>query len=200
MRRQSKSILCCGNRGMEPGRMELLHRHLTRFIAIDVLLLIVLLATMNTSGSASILVFYMLLGLVLIPLGIVSVISMLRRSSGGINLGIASLGFTGAAFLLLGVLGGISYLTGESKELLLPAVLILLGASTLKKIPTMKNPSYDMWYRGANNSQLSGNEFEQEVLATCPSCHSVLAVFPNQLTINDKCPNCSEGLVYSEEE
>nr|AIF23699.1 hypothetical protein [uncultured marine group II/III euryarchaeote SAT1000_18_B12] len=180
--------------------MELLHRHLTRFIAIDVLLLIVLLTTMNTSGSSSILVFYMLLGLVLIPLGIVSVISMLKRSSGGINLGIASLGFIGAAFLLLGVLGGISYLTGESKEILLPAVLILLGASTLKKIPTMKNPSYDMWYRGANNSQLSGNEFEQEVLATCPSCHSVLAVFPNQLTINDKCPNCSERLVYSEEE
>ena len=180
--------------------MELLHRHLTRFIAIDVLLLIVLLTTMNTSGSSSILVFYMLLGLVLIPLGIVSVISMLKRSSGGINLGIASLGFIGAAFLLLGVLGGISYLTGESKEILLPAVLILLGASTLKKIPTMKNPLYDMWYRGANNSQLSGNEFEQEVLATCPSCHSVLAVFPNQLTTNDKCPNCSERLVYSEEE
>ena len=185
---------------MEPSRMELLHRHLTRFIAVDVLLLIVLLITMNTSGSASIFVFYMLLGLVLIPLGIVSVISMLRRGSGGINLGIASLGLTGAAFLLLGALGGIGYLTGESKEILLPAVLILLGASTLKKIPTMKNPSYEMWYRGANSSHHSGIEFEQEVLATCPSCHSVLAVLPNQLTINDTCPNCSERLVHSEEE
>lgn len=185
---------------MEPGRMELLHRHLTRFIAVDVLLLILLLTTMNTSGSASILVFHMLLGLVLIPLGIVSVISMLRRGSGGIYLGIASLGFTGAAFLLLGALGGIGYLTGESKEILLPAVLILLGASTLKKIPTMKNPSYEMWYRGANSSHQSGIGFEQEVLATCPSCHSVLAVLPNQLTINDTCPNCSERLVHSEEE
>jgi len=185
---------------MEPGRMELLHRHLTRFIAVDVLLLILLLTTMNTSGSASIFVFYMLLGLVLIPLGIVSVISMLRRGSGGINLGIASLGLTGAAFLLLGALGGIGYLTGESKEILLPAVLILLGASTLKKIPTMKNPSYEMWYRGVNSSHQSGIEFEQEVLATCPSCHSVLAVLPNQLTINDTCPNCSERLVHSEEE
>ena len=200
MRRQSKNILCCGNRLMEPGRMELLHRHLTRFIAIDILLLIVLLTTMGTSGSASILLFYMLLGLVLIPLGIVSVISMIRRSSGGINLGIASLGFTGAAFLMLGAFGGIGYLTGESKEILLPVVLILLGSSTLKKISTMKNPSYDMWYRGAKNSQHSQNEFEQEVLATCPACHSILAVFPNQLTINDMCPNCSERLVYSEEE
>ena len=185
---------------MEPGRMELLHRHLTRFIAVDVLLLILLLTTMNTSGSASILVFHMLLGLVLIPLGIVSVISMLRRGSGGIYLGIASLGFTGAAFLLLGALGGIGYLTGESKEILLPAVLILLGASTLKKIPTMKNPSYEMWYRGTNSSHQPGIEFEQEVLATCPSCHSVLAVLPNQLSINDTCPNCSDRLVHSEEE
>ena len=187
-------------RDMEPDRMELLHRHLTRFIAIDVLLLIVLLTTMNTSGSASILVFYVLLGLVLIPLGIVSVISMLRRGAGGINLGIASLGLTGAAFLLLGALGGIGYLTGESKEILLPAVLLLLGASTLKKITTMKNPSYEMWYKGANSSQQYGTDFDQEVLATCPSCHSVLAVLPNQLTINDTCPNCSERLVYSEEE
>ena len=185
---------------MGPSRMELLHRHLTRFIAIDVVLLILLLTTMGNSGSASIFVFYMLLGLVLIPLGIVSVISMLRRSPSGINLGIASLGFTGAAFLLLGVLGGISYLTGESREILLPVVLILLGTSTLKKIPTMKNPSYDIWYRGENSSQHSRNEFEQEILATCPSCHSVLAIFPNQLTINDICPNCGERLVYSEEE
>jgi len=49
---------------MGPSRMELLHRHLTRFIAIDVVLLILLLTTMGNSGSASIFVFYMLLGLV----------------------------------------------------------------------------------------------------------------------------------------
>ena len=180
--------------------MEVLHRHLTRFIAIDIVLLVLLLATIGTSGSASILMFYMLLGLVLIPLGVVSVISMLRRAPMGISLGIASLGLTGGAFLILGALGGIGYLTGESSEILLPAVLILLGVSTLKKIKTMRNPSYDMWYMEAHNSQHSVIDYKQEILATCPTCFSVLAVYPEQLTINDTCPNCHEKLVFAEEE
>jgi len=180
--------------------MEALHRHLIRFIAIDIVLLVLLLATIGTSGSASILMFYILLGLVLIPLGVVSVISMLRRAPMGISLGIASLGLTGAAFLILGGLGGIGYLTGQSTEILLPAVLILLGVSTLKKIKTMKNPSYDMWYMEVHSSQHSDIVSEQEILATCPTCFSVLAVYPEQLTINDTCPNCHEKLVFAEEE
>jgi hypothetical protein len=180
--------------------MEALHRHLIRFIAIDIVLLVLLLATIGTSGSASILMFYILLGLVLIPLGVISVISMLRRAPMGISLGIASLGLTGAAFLLLGALGGIGYLAGESSEILLPAVLILLGVSTLKKIKTMRNPSYDMWYMEVHSSQHSDIDSEQEVLATCPTCFSVLAVYPEQLTINDTCPNCHEKLVFAEEE
>ena len=180
--------------------MEALHRHLIRFIAIDIVLLVLLLATIGTSGSASILMFYILLGLVLIPLGVVSVISMLRRAPMGISLGIASLGLTGAAFLLLGALGGIRYLAGESSEILLPAVLILLGVSTLKKIKTMRNPSYDMWYMEVHSSQHSDIVSEQEILATCPTCFSVLAVYPEQLTINDTCPNCHEKLVFAEEE
>ena len=179
--------------------MEALHRHLIRFIAIDIMLLVLLLATIWTSGSASILVFYMILGLILIPLGIVSVISMLRRAPMGISLGIASLGLTGAAFLLLGSLGSVGYLTGKSSEILLPAVLILLGASTLKKITTMRNPSYNMWYIEAYSSQHSEIVFEKEVFATCPTCLSVLAVIPEQLSINDVCPNCQGKLVFEEE-
>jgi hypothetical protein len=118
----------------------------------------------------------------------------------GISLGIASLGLTGGAFLIVGALGGIGYLTGESSEILLPAVIILLGVSTLKKIKTMRNPSYDMWYMEAHNSQHSVIDYKQEILATCPTCFSVLAVYPEQLTINDTCPNCHEKLVFAEEE
>ena len=117
----------------------------------------------------------------------------------GINLGIASLALTGAAFLLLGTLGGIGYVTGKSSEILLPAVLILLGVSTLKKIATMRNPSYGMWYMQAHSSQHSKIVFGQEVLATCPTCLSVLAVVTEQLTINDTCPNCQGKLVFEEE-
>ena len=180
--------------------MRLLHRHLTRFIAIDVILLILLLSTTGTSGSASLLLFYMLLAVVLIPLGIVSVIAMYRRTQGGVRLGIATLSFTGAVFLLLGAIGCIDYISGNSSEILLPIVLGLLGVTTLRKIPTMRNKSYNMWYRGSRESGLAEMIHNQEVLATCPSCSSVLAVYPDQLTVNDICPNCHERLILVEED
>ena len=185
---------------MTSDRMGLLHRHLTRFIAIDVILLILLLTSTETSGSASLLLFHLLLGVVLIPLGIVSVIIMHRRAQGGVRLGIATLGFIGAAFMLLGAIGGISYFSGNSSEILLPVVLGLLGVTTLRRIPTMRNQSYIMWYRGSRNSELAEMIYEQEMLATCPACSSVLAVYPDQLTIIDTCPNCRERLVLVEEE
>ena len=64
----------------------------------------------------------------------------------------------------------------------------------------MRNQSYIMWYRGSRNSELSEMIYEQEMLATCPACSSVLAVYPDQLTIIDTCPNCRERLVLVEEE
>tara|TARA_B100001245_G_C22784175_1_gene378538 strand:- start:349 stop:891 length:543 start_codon:yes stop_codon:yes gene_type:complete len=180
--------------------MGLLHRHLTRFIAIDVVLLILLLTSTGTSGSGSLFLFHVLVGVVLIPLGVVSVIVMHRRAQGGVRLGIATLGFIGAAFILLGVIGGIDYFSGNSSEVLLPVVLGLLGVTTLRRIPTMRNQSYILWYRGSRGSGLGEMIYEQEVLAACPACSSVLAVYPNKLTINDTCPNCRERLILAEEE
>ncbi len=185
---------------MNSDRMGLLHRHLTRFIAIDVVLLILLLTSTETSGSSSLLLFHILLGVVLIPLGVVSVIVMHRRAQGGVRLGIVTLGFIGAAFILLSAIGGISYFSGNSSEILLPVVLGLLGVTTLRRIPTMRNQSYIIWYRGSSDSGLTEMIYEKEVLAACPSCSSVLAVYPDKLTINDTCPNCRERLVLVEEE
>ena len=185
---------------MNSDRMELLHRHLTRFIALVVIVLTLLLSSTGTSGSGSILLFHVLLGVVLIPLGIVSVIVMHRRAHGGIRLGIATLGFIGAAFVLLGAIGGLGYFLGNSTEILLPVVLGLLGVTTLRRISTMRNQSYIMWYRGSQNSEFAEIIYNQEMLATCPACSSILAVYPDQLTINDTCPNCRERLVQVEEE
>ena len=64
----------------------------------------------------------------------------------------------------------------------------------------MRNQSYIMWYRGSRDSEFSEVIYDQEILATCPTCSSVLAVYPDKLTINDTCPNCRERLVRVEEE
>ena len=125
---------------------------------------------------------------------------MIRRSPHGIGLGIACLGLTGSAFLLLGGLGVFGYLTGNSEGILLPAVLTLLGISTLRRIPTMRNPSYVSWYANQNDGGITAAVAGHEVLATCPTCHSILAVIPDGLSSSDRCPNCGMALVLSEEE
>ena len=181
------------------GGMEQLHRHLCRFIAIDILLLVLLLTTSN-SGSAAISLFYFIVLLVLIPLGVICLALMIRKSPHGISLGIACLGLTGSAFLLIGGLGVIGYLTGNSDGILLPAVLTLLGISTLRRIPAMRNPSYVTWYENHNDVGITAAVAGQEVLATCPTCHSILAVIPDGLSSSDRCPNCGRALGLSEEE
>ena len=184
---------------MGNGGLEQLHRHLCRFIAIDILLLVLLLTT-STSGSATISLFYFIVLLVLIPLGVICLALMIRKSPHGISLGIACLGLTGSAFLLIGGLGVIGYLTGNSDGILLPAVLTLLGISTLRRIPAMRNPSYVTWYGNQNDGGITAAVGGHEVLATCPTCHSILAVIPDGLSSSDRCPNCGMALVLSEEE
>ena len=124
----------------------------------------------------------------------------IRKSPHGISLGIACLGLTGSAFLLIAGWGVIGYLTGNSDGILLPAVLSLLGISTLRRIPAMRNPSYVTWYGNQNDGGITAAVGGHEVLATCPTCHSILAVIPDGLSSSDRCPNCSMALVLSEEE
>ena len=52
------------------------------------------------------------------------------------------------------------------------------------------------WYSGENlgfnqNTMLQ----DGEVLATCPHCHSLLAVQPLNIDIDEKCPMCNMNLV-----
>ena len=94
----------------------------------------------------------------------------------------------------------IGYLTGNSDGILLPAVLTLLGISTLRRIPAMRNPSYVTWYGNQNDGGITAAVGGHEVLATCPTCHSILAVIPDGLSSSDRCPNCGMALVLSEEE
>ncbi|MEE2606745.1 MAG: hypothetical protein VX402_02855 [Candidatus Thermoplasmatota archaeon] len=185
---------------MSHGGMDRLHRHLSRFIAIDILLLVLMLTTSSTSGSPTVYLFHLIVILMLVPLGVICLAFMIRRRPYGISLGIACLGLTGSAFLLIGGWGVIGYLTDSSESILFPVLLTLLGVSTLRKIPTMKNPSYMAWYGSQYEEGVATAVADHEVLATCPTCHSILAVIPDALSSSDMCPNCRMALVLSEDE
>ena len=86
---------------------------------------------------------------------------------------------------------------GDNSDTIQGILLLLLSISTIRRIKTIRNPTYKNWYNNmkenidVRNSQLE----ENEVFATCPSCSTLLAVIPSKLSEEDKCPNCNGNLV-----
>ncbi len=174
--------------------MSRLHGHLLIFSLMDSILLLVLLMSGFGASGGGVALFTLLAALLLVPLGVVSIVMLHRKSAGGINVGIANFSLTGSLFLIVGVLGLISYISSEDGSFLLPVAITLLGISTLRRVSTMRNEAYSSWYHSHNTTQ-TYDEGNSEILSTCPNCDSILAVIPSKLTTDDICPNCGSKLV-----
>ena len=186
---------------MPRNHMEQLHRHLIRFIALDLIIIALIVVSLLSSWSASQKLFALILSVILFPLGIATVVSMFKRTHYGIILGISSLSLIGSAFLLIGLIEAWGSMTQGDSGFLQGLLLLLLGAATLRRVPTMRNPVYAQWY-GSNALSDSGGlaNGSGEMLATCPGCSSILAIYPNRMTPADRCPSCNSKLVFYEEE
>jgi O-antigen/teichoic acid export membrane protein len=87
-------------------------------------------------------------------------------------------------------------------------LLLYLCWSMLQRLRLFRHPMFRSWYDGttpALNQNISLQS--DEVLASCPHCHSLLAVQPLNLGVDELCPKCNMKLVltnsvelYSEEE
>ena len=186
---------------MPRSQMEQLHRHLIRFIAIDTVFVTLIILSLLSTWNGPVRIFTLIVGAVLVPLGVLTTYTLHKRTEYGNKLGIYSLSLFGSAFLLFGLIvvsnsmsvGGIWFLQG--------ILFLLLGVSALRRIPTMRNPAYIQWYEGTGwGGNLRSSADDREVLATCPSCLSILAVYPNRMTSSDRCPNCNSNLISREEE
>jgi len=181
-----------GTMGGDP--LSRLHQHIIRFSIIDNVLLLMLVLTGFGGSGGTVLLFVILAALLIVPLSVVSIVMLQRKSPGGLNVGIANLSLTGSLFLLIGVLGLYSYVIESYGNLLLPLALTLLGVSTLRRVKTMRNDAYASWYHSQANSTINPSD-DSEVLSTCPGCDSILAVIPSKLSSEDVCPNCGCKLV-----
>ena len=99
---------------------------------------------------------------------------------------------------LIFIFSGLNELTKENTTSTIQGfLLVLLSLSTFRRVRTVRNPTFKNWYNSLNEDyndvkeKISGDE----VLATCPSCSTLLAVIPSRLFIEDKCPNCNANLV-----
>lgn len=181
--------------------MSRLHSHIIRFSIIVVILLLILLMTgFGSLGSGNyVSLFVVIAALIIVPLSVLSIVMLHRKSIGGLNVVIASFLLTGSLFLLIGAFGVFSYIGGSEGSILFSLALTLLGISTLRKVSTIRNDAYVAWYQSYSRSS-TGIANDTEVLTLCPQCDSILAVIPSKLSPADLCPNCRCNLVVIEEE
>ena len=166
--------------------MESLHKHLYRFMTVDLVLGIFIISPLLVT-----LPIYS--NLILLP-PVFMVVSFKNKRKNGDILGIILLLILSLIFLLVGLQ---DLAREETMSIIQGILLLLLSASTIRRIRTIRNTVYKNWYNDIkeNTGLFEKQLVEDEVLATCPSCSTLLAVIPSKLSEDDKCPNCGENLV-----
>lgn len=184
---------------MANSDFELFSRRLITFGLLDLLIIVLIFSTLSFTKNSIILGLSLGFGLFSVFYGIIVIIGFARRNH-HYEIKLANfLSFVSGFFMII---GGIQFLIAIfANDLILSLqgiLLILLANSTRKRTLTLRHPTFISWYNKEENSAsaLSTNE----VFATCPSCNSLLAVVPQLLTIEDKCPHCNCFLVIREEE
>ncbi|CAI8222208.1 MAG: Uncharacterised protein [Methanobacteriota archaeon] len=78
------------------------------------------------------------------------------------------------------------------------ALLLILGIFGVIRTRRIEDPRYRSWYTsGSTGLAQSMLARSNEVIASCPSCTSLLAIVVEQMTANDICPHCGQPLVPS---
>ncbi len=77
-------------------------------------------------------------------------------------------------------------------------LLLVLGGFGVIRTRRIEDPRYRSWYTsGSTGLAQTMLARSNEVIASCPSCTSILAIVVEQMTQNDTCPHCGQPLVPS---
>ena len=87
-------------------------------------------------------------------------------------------------------------------------LLLFLCWSMTQRLRLLRHPMFQAWYDGKTPAINRDIALQQdEILASCPNCQSLLAVKPLSMKTDERCPKCEARLVseesialYSEEE
>ena len=168
-----------------------LHKHMIRFISINSIIFILLISSVWLNGVSlsninSIIFLYLPASICL-----VGIYNFKNRTKIGYTLALTLLTSIGGFFAIIGIL----LLFGDIIHMVQGGLLILLAFTTLKRMKTIKSQTFKSWYYLDSLQLNPGTLNEDEVLASCPTCSSLLAVIPSRLTPDDNCPNCGHNLV-----
>lgn len=86
-------------------------------------------------------------------------------------------------------------LLGDTWLFIQSALVLLLARSCLQRRRALNDPRFRSWWVASTGEDVLGIDMQEgEVLATCPSCSSMLAVVPGKLTEGEPCPICGGSL------
>ena len=176
---------------------ERVHRGTALILAIDTLILIFIMSTIiNTliNAGASPLTQY----IVIIPAIAGGLIwTGYRRQNGWAYWpGALIIGLAAVFFAILTFNDILLFIQGSMFSLIMA---ILLGWATLGSIRRVRyhfHPGYRAaYFSEVDTSSLDIELEEGEMFAACSSCLAVLAIRPNMLSVDDRCPHCNNKLV-----
>ncbi len=184
---------------MDETKLVQIHRHLLIFSLLDLGLLCLILYVVSMASGSVLGGFSLGIGALVLFYGLVISNGFRKRSAGYDLKYISLLSFAAAFFIIVGVIQGILALLSGQIFLLIQSMMILfLGWATRRRISTVRHPAFVAWF--ARGVDTTVDLRPAEVYATCPHCTSLLAVIPEKLGIEDRCPNCEGFLVSSFEE
>ncbi len=103
------------------------------------------------------------------------------------------------AYLMSSTILGLMGIIWLMNDMMLDAILVMILAGLgIIRVQRMEHPDYKQWYSGGAVA-LAHLRYttENEVLASCPSCGSLLGIVLEKLLTSDTCPHCSNPLVPS---
>ena len=153
---------------------------------IDLLLCVLIISTYSVSATVC--------SILILTLPLFAIISFKKKNRGGDVMAMIVLIILSLIFMF----SGLNEFTKENTSSTIQGfLLILLSLSTFRRVRTVRDLTFKNWYNRLNEdyNDVRGKISDDEVLATCPSCSTLLAVIPSKLSIEDKCPNCNANLV-----
>ena len=153
---------------------------------IDLLLCVLIISTYSVSATVC--------SILILTLPLFAIISFKKKNRGGDVMAMIVLIILSLIFMF----SGLNEFTKENTSSTIQGfLLILLSLSTFRRVRTVRDLTFKNWYNRLNEdyNDVKGKISDDEVLATCPSCSTLLAVIPSKLSIEDKCPNCNANLV-----
>ena len=178
------------------GGLDSVHRQLSSLLVSTTILVYALLIMLAASGPESTRPFWLAVSPIIVIGAIVQLLVWRRFRQRDIAIQHVKLSWVVVvcACSLLAVLHLARALQGNLIDWILGGMLGYLTWSMFSRFGTLNNPIYRGWYSGSSDGSSPLIDLKEgEMLAACPHCSSLLAVRPEKLDADERCPNPACG-------